>query len=156
MTNLLTFLFDKSSAGHEQNIQVPAITKYDESATILVTEDNPLNMLLISEILENMGHEVIKAGNGEEALAMLLLHSPAMIFMDVNMPVMDGYTATEKIRALPYPQCDIPIVALTADAMKEDRERCLEKGMNAFVSKPFRLKEIEWVMETYIKNSPAA
>jgi CheY-like chemotaxis protein len=135
---------------------IPVIAKAEEGATILVTEDNPLNMLLISEILGNMGHEVIQAENGEEALAMLLLHSPAMIFMDVNMPVMDGYTATERIRALPYPKCNIPIVALTADAMKEDRERCLEIGMNAFVSKPFRLKEIETVTETYIKNNFAA
>ena len=156
LTSLLRFLFDKSSVKQEPALYIPSITKYHESATILVTEDNPLNMLLISEILENMGHEVLKAGNGEEALAMLLLHNPAMIFMDVNMPVMDGYTATEKIRALPYPQSAIPIVALTADAMKEDRERCLEKGMNAFVSKPFRLKEIEWVMQTYLKDNPAA
>ena len=153
LTSLLSFLFDKSAAGNEPGAPIPFIKKYEESATILVTEDNPLNMLLISEILENMGHEVIKAENGEEALAMLLLHSPAIIFMDVNMPVMDGYTATERIRALPYPHCNVPIVALTADAMKEDRERCLEKGMNAFVSKPFRLKEIESVMETYLKNN---
>jgi signal transduction histidine kinase/CheY-like chemotaxis protein/methyl-accepting chemotaxis protein len=156
LTNLLSFLFDKSAVCHEPAPNIPVITKYEEGATILVTEDNPLNMLLISEILGNMGHEVIKAGNGEEALAMLLLHSPAMIFMDLNMPVMDGYTATDKIRSLPYPMCNIPIVALTADAMKEDRERCLERGMNAFVSKPFRLKEIEAVMDIYIKNNFAA
>jgi CheY-like chemotaxis protein len=73
--------------------------------------------------------------------------------MDINMPVMDGYTATQKIRELPYPQCNIPIIALTADAMKEDKERCLAIGMNAFVSKPFRLKEIEFVMKTYLKNN---
>jgi len=153
LTSLLSFLFDKSVAIHEPDASIPVITKYEESVTILVTEDNPLNMLLISEILENMGHDVIKAENGEEAIAMLVLHSPAMIFMDVNMPVMDGYTATEKIRALPRPHCNVPIVALTADAMKEDRERCLATGMNAFVSKPFRLKEIESVMETYLKNN---
>jgi signal transduction histidine kinase/CheY-like chemotaxis protein/HAMP domain-containing protein len=153
LTNLLSFLFDKSAVSNDLAAQVPVINRCEEGATVLVTEDNPLNMLLISEILESMGHEVIKAENGEEALAMLLLHSPAMIFMDVNMPVMDGYTATERIRALPYPKCNIPIVALTADAMKEDRERCLEKGMNAFISKPFRLKEIESVIEIYLTNN---
>jgi CheY-like chemotaxis protein len=112
-----------------------------------------MNMLLISEVLGKMGIEVIKASNGEEALAMFDLNEPDLIFMDVNMPVMDGYTATEKIRERPYPQCDVPIIALTADAMKEDKERCLQAGMNDFVSKPFRLKEIESVLKTYLKNT---
>jgi CheY-like chemotaxis protein len=109
--------------------------------------------LLISEVLSNMGLEVIKAENGEEAVAMMISHNPAMIFMDINMPVMDGFIATQKIRELPYPQCDIPIIALTADAMKEDKERCLNIGMNDFVSKPYRLKEIEFILKTYLKNT---
>ncbi|HMG66884.1 MAG TPA: response regulator, partial [Chitinophagaceae bacterium] len=153
LVNLLSFLFDKSSLQKDALNRIPTISKFSESNTILVTEDNPLNMLLISEILGNMGHEVIKAANGEEAIAMTALYNPAMIFMDINMPVMDGYTATQKIRGLPFPQCNIPIIALTADAMKEDKERCLTVGMNAFISKPFRLKEIESILETYLKNT---
>ena len=112
-----------------------------------------MNMMLISQVLGKMGVDVIKAGNGKEALAMLTLHDPALIFMDVNMPVMDGYIATQIIRSLPAPQCDTPIIALTADAMKEDRERCLKIGMNDFVSKPFRMKEIEFILKTYLKDS---
>jgi CheY-like chemotaxis protein len=66
---------------------------------------------------------------------------------------VDGYTATQKIRALPYPYCDMPIIALTAYAMKEDKDRCLAVGMNAFISKPFRITEIEQVLKTYLKNT---
>jgi len=84
---------------------------------------------------------------------MLVRHDPAMIFMDVNMPVMDGYTATEKIRLLPHPYCDVPIVALTADAMEEDKERCLRAGMDAFVSKPFQVKEIESILKNYLTEA---
>jgi len=153
LVNLLSYLFEKSSLHQHTLNQVPVIRKFSETNQILVAEDNPMNMLLISEILGNMGLEVIKAVNGEEALGMLLLHEPVMIFMDINMPVMDGYTATQKIRALPNPQSTIPIIALTADAMKEDKDRCLAIGMNAFVSKPFRLKEIEFVLKTYLKNT---
>jgi CheY-like chemotaxis protein len=103
-------------------------------------------------VLGNMGIEVIRAGNGEEAVAMLLMHDPALIFMDVNMPIMDGYNATAKIRRLNSEHRNVPVIALTADAMKEDRERCLSIGMNDFVSKPFRLQEIEFILKTYLKK----
>ena len=126
---------------------------FENKKRILVAEDNPLNMLLISEVLGKMGLEVLQAGNGEESVAMLMQHGPAMIFMDVNMPVMDGYTATEKIRRLPHPYCDIPVIALTADAMEEDKERCLKAGMNAFVSKPFQIKEIESILKDYLTQA---
>lgn len=119
---------------------------------ILVAEDNPMNMLLISEVLRKMGLEVIKAENGEEAIAMLLEHDPAMIFMDVNMPVMDGYTATRNIRRTPLPYRNVPVIALTADAMEEDKEKCLQAGMNDFLSKPFHVNEIESVMSNYLQQ----
>jgi CheY-like chemotaxis protein/nitrogen-specific signal transduction histidine kinase len=156
LVNMLSFIFEKPYLHNDTHYQKPVIKKFSQRNTILIAEDNPMNMLLISEILGNMGLEVIKAGNGEEVLAMMALHDPAMIFMDINMPVMDGYMATQKIRALPYPQCNIPVIALTADAMKEDRDRCMEIGMNDFVSKPFRLKEIEFILKTYLKDSLAA
>ena len=116
---------------------------------VLVVEDEPLNMMLISEVLQKMGVEVVKAGNGEEGIDRLLENNPSLIFMDVNMPVMDGFTATENIRKLSTHHCKVPIVALTADAMKEDKERCLESGMNDYISKPFRLEEIYEVIKKY-------
>ncbi len=153
LVSLLSYLFDKSSLHIDTHAPIPVIEKFSESIRILVAEDNPMNMLLISKVLGKMGLEVIKAGNGEEALEMLSMHDPALIFMDINMPVMDGFAATQQIRKLPPPLCDIPIIALTADAMKEDREHCLEIGMNDFVSKPFRLKEIEFILKTYLKST---
>ncbi|HVU99559.1 MAG TPA: two-component regulator propeller domain-containing protein [Puia sp.] len=117
--------------------------------SIMVVEDDAINMLLISEVLGKMGFPVIGASNGKEALDRLVTTTPCLIFMDINMPEMDGFEATRRIRELPAPKCDIPVVALTADAMKEDRERCLAAGMNNFLAKPFRLEEVKALLETY-------
>lgn len=149
---LLAFYFGGTYLNNEPFVDTQQTEKKLNSEKILVAEDNPMNMLLISEVLGNMGIGVIKAGNGEEAISMLLQHDPAMIFMDVNMPVMDGYTATGKIRVSPRPYCDVPIIALTADAMEEDKERCRKAGMNDFISKPFRLKEIEEIINRYLNK----
>jgi CheY-like chemotaxis protein len=152
LVNLLSLLFEKSYLQKSPVAQVPKIGKVYQDVRVLVAEDEPMNMLLITEVLGNMGIEVIRAKNGEEAVAMLLMHNPALIFMDVNMPVMDGYNATATIRRLQSEHCNVPVIALTADAMKEDRERCLSIGMNDFVSKPFRLQEIEFVLKTYLST----
>jgi signal transduction histidine kinase/DNA-binding response OmpR family regulator len=157
LVNLLSYLFDKSYLNPETIDQVPKINKFSGETQILVAEDDPINLLLITEVLGKMGFDIITAGDGEEALSMLNNHHPALIFMDINMPVMDGYQATELIRQLPNGMSQIPIIALTADAMKEDKEKCLEIGMNDFISKPFRLVEIESVLKKYLKKGlPAA
>jgi len=150
LMSLLSLHFGNSYLN--KDLKIPTTGKVFQKSKILVAEDNPMNMLLISEVLGNMGLDVIKANDGEEAIAMLMQHDPEMIFMDVNMPVMDGYTATKKIRLLPQPYCSIPVIALTADAMEEDKERCMEVGMNDFISKPFRLKEIEAIMDSYLRK----
>ena len=145
---LIESMFDKK-APHAGN-NTPQFEKFAPGTTALVVEDEPVNMMLISEVLKNMGVEVIKATNGEDALTKLTHHLPTIIFMDVNMPVMDGYTATHHIRQLPRPQRNIPIVALTADATAEDKEKCLHAGMDTFISKPFRLEEIAGVLKKYL------
>jgi signal transduction histidine kinase/DNA-binding response OmpR family regulator len=152
LVNLLAFLFENSYLQKNPVANIPKIAKSYEDVRVLVAEDEPMNMLLITEVLGNMGIEVIRAANGEEAVAQLLMHDPALIFMDINMPVMDGYNATARIRNLNSNHRNVPVIALTADAMKEDRERCLSIGMNDFVSKPFRLQEIEFVLKTYLKK----
>lgn len=125
----------------------PEIKKFGDAATIMVVEDDPINMMLITEVLGKMGFNVIKADNGKKALEMLPGSDPALIFMDVNMPEMDGYTTTRHIRKMQEPLCSLPIIALTADAMIGDKERCIEAGMNDYVSKPFRIDEIEAVLK---------
>lgn len=128
------------------NGSVPRIEKIGEDLSILVAEDDAMNMLLISEVLKKMGFNVIKAQNGREAVELLKDHEPVLIFMDINMPEMDGYTATRLIRESGSHK-SIPIIALTADAMKEDQERCFEAGMNGHISKPFKIEEIKKTMK---------
>jgi signal transduction histidine kinase/DNA-binding response OmpR family regulator len=150
LERLLSTIFRKTFGSGKSQDKAPEIERLLGTARILVVEDDPLNMLLISEVLRKMGVEVIKATNGQEALKILSYENPSLIFMDVNMPVMDGFTATRLIRRLPWPNNDVPIIALTADAMQEDRDRCLKEGMNDYVSKPFRLEEITFILKRYL------
>ncbi len=126
---------------------IPVINKLTDAATIMVLEDEPINMMLITEVLNKMGFEVIKASNGKQALEILPHYDPVLIFMDVNMPEMDGYDTTRLIRQMPEPYNKLPIIALTADAMQEDKEKCIACGMNEYISKPFRIDEIEEVLK---------
>lgn len=128
--------------------QNPVIDKITDAATIMVVEDDPINMMLISEVLHRMGFEIIKAFNGKQALEILPHCDPVLIFMDVNMPEMDGYTTTRYIREMGDHYSQLPIIALTADAMKGDKEKCIEAGMDDYISKPFRLDEIEAVLKS--------
>jgi len=142
-------LFEKQMKTEALHPSLPVIEKISQAASIMVVDDDPMNMLLISEVLKKMGFEVIQMSNGREAFEALPYYEPVLIFMDVNMPEIDGYTTTRLIRGLPDPHGQIPIIALTADAMKGDREKCLEAGMNNYISKPFKLEEIESLLKSY-------
>jgi PAS domain S-box-containing protein len=145
----LLSLFEKTLQNDTLHPSIPVIEKITQATSVMVVDDDPINMLLISEVLQRMGFEVIQMHNGREVLESLPHYDPVLIFMDVNMPEMDGYTTTRLVRQLPEPQCNIPIIALTADAMKGDKEKCLEAGMNSYISKPFKLEEIEEVLKNY-------
>jgi PAS domain S-box-containing protein len=115
-------------------------------ARILVAEDVPLNLLLIKAILSGIHPEIniITAKNGHEAVAMFEAERPDLILMDVQMPEMDGVSATRTIRRQ-WPDSPVPIIALTAGALREEETRCLEAGMNGFLTKPVdqdRLKQV--------------
>jgi len=150
ISNVLLSLLESPGQHHEINPAIPRINSLTESASVLVVEDDPMNLLLITELLTRMGFQVIQAANGREALEVLSHKQPDLIFMDINMPDMDGYTTTRIIRRLPNPLGKTPIVALTADAMPQDKEKCLQAGMNNFISKPFRINEIESALKIYI------
>ncbi|MBE0649070.1 MAG: PAS domain-containing protein [Bacteroidales bacterium] len=114
---------------------------------ILVAEDNKFNAMIISELLTPLNCDVDIAGNGEEAVAKLKENNYHLILMDVQMPVMDGVEATQYIRNnLPSPKSDIPIVALTAHAIKGDKEKYLQYGMNDYLSKPYKPYELKAVI----------
>jgi signal transduction histidine kinase/DNA-binding response OmpR family regulator len=155
LNTLLSFLFEKSNTRSNADAKIPSIAKFDERVQAIVAEDNLMNMALITEVLTKMQLRVLKAANGREALQLLEQYDPAIIFMDINMPVMDGFETTRHIREMFHKKKNVPIIALTADAMKEDKDRCLQVGMNDFISKPFRIKEIESVLDKYLPRLSA-
>jgi CheY-like chemotaxis protein len=106
------------------------------SSRILVAEDNAVNQRLMSKLLAKMGHAVEIAGNGRLAVEAATSQNYDLILMDCLMPVLDGFEATTAIRRQESPGRRVPIIALTANAMKGDRERCLEAGMDDYLSKP--------------------
>jgi PAS domain S-box-containing protein len=150
LNSTLLSLFEKNMQNDSLHPSFGSIEKITQAASIMVVDDDPINMMLISEVLKRMGFDVIQMQNGKEVIDALPHYDPVLIFMDVNMPEMDGYTTTRIIRKMQTVQSRIPIIALTADAMKGDKERCLEAGMNNYVSKPFKLDEIESVLKEYI------
>ena len=115
---------------------------------ILVAEDNPVNRKLAAAMLEKMGHQVTLADNGAEALARWSEGQFDMIFMDVQMPEMDGFEATRQIRERESGrQSHIPIVAMTANAMRGDRGRCVASGMDDYIAKPISRRVLTEVIE---------
>ncbi len=108
----------------------------DRSLRILAADDHSINRMVVQMYLEAAGHVVTLVNNGAEALDAIKSAPFDIVLMDVQMPVMDGIAATKAIRALPYPLCDVPIIALTANAMAGDRERYLSQGMDDYVAKP--------------------
>jgi signal transduction histidine kinase/CheY-like chemotaxis protein len=111
---------------------------------ILVAEDNPVNQAVIMRALQKMGHTPVLAQNGKEALASASAEKFDLVFMDVQMPEMDGLSATVAIRESERNSgTHLPIFAMTAHAMKGDRERCLQAGMDGYIAKPVRFSDIE-------------
>ena len=118
------------------------------SLKVLVTDDNLVNQRLVTRLLEKRGHRVTTASNGLEALEALQKEPYDLVLMDVQMPRMDGFEATAKIRKSENgTNSRIPIIALTAHAMKGDRERCLAAGMDGYLTKPIRLPELEELIQ---------
>jgi signal transduction histidine kinase/DNA-binding response OmpR family regulator len=123
-----------------------------EGARILLVEDNIINQEVALEILQSAGMQVEIANTGKEAVRRILKERYDAVLMDVQMPEMDGYTATRVIRQDPL-YADLPIVAMTAHAMKGDREKCLEAGMNDYVSKPIDTQHLFSVLNKWIPST---
>jgi two-component system, sensor histidine kinase and response regulator len=112
---------------------------------VLVAEDHPVNQLVIRKLLEQEGLEVDVADDGEQALARVAAREYAAVFMDCQMPVLDGYAATAALRDTDRGE-GLPIIALTAHAMTGDRERCLAAGMDDYLAKPISPAELARVL----------
>jgi two-component system sensor histidine kinase/response regulator len=117
---------------------------------VLVAEDHPVNQLVIQGMLEKRGYASDLVANGREALAMLERGEHAAVLMDIQMPEIDGFEATARIRAGEAAGEHLPIIAMTASAMEGDRERCLQAGMDDYISKPLRPDELDAVLERWL------
>lgn len=126
-----------------------------EGAKVLVVEDNELNQELIKELLVSKGVHVTLAGNGQEAIKQLLQQTPVfdLVLMDCQMPVMDGYEATRQIRQM-QSYTDLPILAITANAMHEDRKRALQAGVNDYLVKPIDPDLLYRLLTQWIQFKP--
>ncbi|MGC3972889.1 MAG: response regulator [Nitrospira sp.] len=125
------------------------------SATrLLLAEDNPVNQKVACRMLEKFGYRVDVATNGREAVAAYERMRYPLIFMDCQMPEVDGFEATALIRGMEEGVRHTPIVAMTANAMQGDRERCLAAGMDDYVAKPVRPKDLQAVLERWLGKHP--
>lgn len=120
-------------------------------AIILIIEDNPVNMKLVSLLLLNVGHTLLSATDAETGLALACLHRPDLILMDIQLPGMDGFAATRLLKQDPGTAA-IPIIALTAMAMKEDQEKVRAAGCDAYIAKPLRYKELYATIDALLTN----
>ncbi len=119
---------------------------------ILYVEDNVDNRVLIRRVLEAEGYKMVEASTADEAFRQIKDHDPDLILMDINMPDMDGYTLTAKIKALPN-SANIPIIAVTANVMRGDRERSLKAGCDGYIQKPIDIDILTQQIERYIQRS---
>jgi len=116
---------------------------------ILIVDDNRDNLELVVKVLRNNGYETIEASDGEEALEKAVSERPCLILMDISIPKMDGYEVTRRLKGME--DCkDIPVIALTAHAMKGDREKAMEAGCNGYIAKPLDVRELPRQIRQYL------
>ncbi|MDH3353898.1 MAG: PAS domain S-box protein [Chromatiales bacterium] len=143
------------------HVEVPSNVGLEEKlstirgAEILLVDDNEVNLIIASEILERAGLNISKANQGAEAVEQVNRHHFDLVLMDLQMPVMDGFDATIAIRKI-KPASDLPIIAMTADAMGDVKDRCLTAGMNGYVSKPIDIEQLGAELLRWVRpiNSP--
>jgi PAS domain S-box-containing protein len=127
-----------------------ALPQFVRGGRVLVAEDNPTNQIIVVTMLEKLGLRVDTVANGAEAVTAVKTMPYDMVLMDMQMPEMDGLEATKLIRQLPEPLGRIPIVGVTANAFREDHERCIEAGMQSVVTKPFRWIDLTRAMAPHM------
>jgi two-component system cell cycle response regulator DivK len=123
----------------------------ENKGTILYVEDNPDNRLLVKRILMAEDYSLLEAIDGKDALNVLKTARPDLILMDINMPDMDGYTLTARIKSLPGFE-RIPILALTANVMRGDKEKTLEAGCDGYIQKPLDIDQLTREIEKFLSR----
>jgi len=144
----------RAALAASSGMRAPAVTTEAERVAfdghILVVEDNRTNQHVIRLLLEKAGCRVSVAGDGAHALRLCESQAFDLVFMDVQMPVMDGLEATQRLRTLGTPYANVPILALTANAMEEDRQLCIDAGMTGFLAKPIVREELMAALRRYL------
>jgi signal transduction histidine kinase/CheY-like chemotaxis protein/HPt (histidine-containing phosphotransfer) domain-containing protein len=130
----------------------PISRRQDSSARVLIVDDNEINRLVAMDLVTALGYACEAVDNGVQALEAVSSGAFAAVLMDCQMPVMDGYEATRRIRALPGPEAATPIIAVTAHAMAGDRDRVLAAGMDDYTSKPVRARALERVLQRWVDD----
>jgi two-component system cell cycle response regulator DivK len=123
----------------------------ENKGTILYVEDNPDNRLLVKRILMAEDYSLLEATDATDALNLLKTNHPDLILMDINMPDMDGYTLTAKIKSLPGFE-RVPILAVTANVMRGDKEKTLEAGCDGYIQKPLDIDQLTREIEKFISR----
>lgn len=144
----------KFSGGRSETVQPEETGCNFENKRILLAEDNELNMEIAKELLEEIGVEVDWAEDGKICTEMFAESEEGYydaVLMDIRMPVMNGYTACETIRSMERSDADLPIIAMTADAFSEDKQRSIESGMNEHIAKPIDIDKLYQILEHYLK-----
>ncbi len=119
---------------------------------LLIAEDNKVNQVVALRLIEKLGYQADVVSNGREALAAMVNRSYAVVLMDCQMPEMDGFQATAEIRALKSPACYTPVIAMTANAMQGERERCLAAKMDDYISKPVRKEDLALLLKRWVAS----
>jgi two-component system cell cycle response regulator DivK len=122
---------------------------------ILLVEDNEMNRDMLSRRLQKQGYQVVLAVDGEEGVAKAQSEAPALVLMDMSLPGIDGWEATRRLKAAPHTQ-RIPVIALTAHAMSDDREKALAAGCDDFDTKPVELTRLLSKIQALLGKGPAA
>ena len=121
-------------------------------STVLYIEDDPSNRLLVRRVLEASGYEIIEAVDGASGLDIARQATPDLILLDINLPEFDGYEMAGQLRAIPG-MSEVPIIALTANVMKGDRERSLESGCDGYLQKPIDVDTLPSQIAAFLKKA---
>jgi CheY-like chemotaxis protein len=152
-TITLTLPLSRAGSGKSAASSGSAQKKSRAGAHILLVEDNEANTLVATSILENLGYSCLTAASGKQAIDLLVTNDVDLILMDIQMPEMDGFATTRFIRERErlYNKDRLPIIGVTAHTLVGDRDKCIEAGMDDYLSKPFRIEELETILDKHLK-----
>jgi len=141
-----------SEEGQSGNVSFKNVVPPEINGTILLVEDDLVNLEVACSIFDKWGISYLTASNGSEAINLFKDNEIILILMDVQMPIMDGLAATRKIRLMNRPKSQVPIIAMTAHALKEDKDICLRSGMNEYISKPISVESLSKIITKAIST----